>query len=179
MVVSMIAEWLKHSVSTNVVFYFMHDTTHMLNVFSSKRAKCSWSMLNEGFMLLYVPPKQSRIQIISAHEPSVWLSSVINHSVQALITYSVAQASHVVTLICIAMLGRRLILCSALAMVTRQVLTENIKHAKHILAWRDSSERLLERHVISAVINLANIAMKKQLLGLQCLQWNHPSAVLL
>ena len=133
------------------------------------------------FMLLYVPPKQSRIQIISAYEPSVWLSSAINHSVQALITYSVAQASHVVTLICIAMLRRRLILCSALAMVTRQELTENnIKCTKHIWARKDSSKRLLnDMCEISAVINLANVAMKKLLLDLQCLQRNHPSAVLL
>ena len=32
---------------------------------------------------------------------------------------------------------------------------------------------------ISAVINLANVAMKKLLWDLQCLQRNHPSAVLL
>ena len=98
----------------------------------------------------------------------------INHSVQALITYSVALVSHVIALICIAMLRRRLILCSVLAMMTRQELTENnIKHTKHVWARRDGSKRLLnDMCEISAVINLANVAMKKLLLDLQCLQRN-------
>ena len=45
---------------------------------------------------------------------------------------------------CIAMLGRRLILRSVLATKTRQVLTENnIKRTKHIQARRNSSKELL------------------------------------
>ena len=57
--------------------------------------------------------------------------------------WSAAQTSHVVTLICIAMLGRRPILRSELATKTRKVLTENtIKRTKHIWVRRNGSERL-------------------------------------
>ena len=89
--------------------------------------------------------------------------------------------SYVVKLICIAMLGGRLILWTVLATKTRQVLTENnIKCPKHIRTRRNSSEELPnDMCEVSAVTNLVNIAKKRPVLDLQCLQRNHHSAVLL
>ena len=60
-----------------------------------------------------------------------------------LTSWSMVQASYVVTLICIVMLGRRPILHSVLITKTRQALTENnTKRTKHIQARRNSSKGL-------------------------------------
>ena len=98
-----------------------------------------------------------------------------------LTTWSAAQVSHVVMLICIVMLGRRPILRSVLATKMRQALMENkIKCTKHIRARRKSSEGLPNDSVkYLQWENFAYVAKKQPLLDLQCLQRNHPSAVLL
>ena len=67
---------------------------------------------------------------------------------------------------------------SVLATKTRQAPTENnIKRTKHIRARRDSSEGL--PNDMREMSPVTNVAKKKPLLDLQCLQRNIPSVVLL
>ena len=76
--------------------------------------------------------------VLTSYEPS-WLAVLGKRRKNKFIHSFI----HVVTLICMAMLGRRPILRSELATKTRQAQTENtIKRTKHIRARRNSSEQL-------------------------------------
>ena len=126
-------------------FWFAYHVIYKLYTTFCVQIKLSLDYTYYGVSLVprpFLAPVFDRLQYAKTEEGLVNLT-----------TWSAAQASHVVTLICIAMLGRSLILSSVLATKTRQTLTENnINRTKHIWARRNSSKVLpIDMCKISAV----------------------------